>query len=129
MSGKSRLLLIFWGALFLISVLILFFNLRSLRMASGAILPPFPGDLVDLEDETTIDKPGNGLINDGDMGWSLLLSTVSALVSAAGFMATTYFAFRTDRRETRLAELEIAKMATEIERQRLEIEELRRAQE
>ena len=61
--------------------------------------------------------------------WSLILSTVSAFISAAGFMATTYFAMRNDRRQTALTELEIQKLANEVERQRLEIEDLRRKQE
>jgi hypothetical protein len=59
----------------------------------------------------------------------LLLAGVSALISAAGFMTTTYFALRSDRRQTAQTELEVQSLALEIERQRLEIDRLRRLQQ
>lgn len=130
MSGKYRLLLAFWGALFLVSALMLFINVRSLGDQPGAILPPFPGDNTGGETGLPGDRPSEGQEpGDGQSSWSLVLSTVSALISAAGFMATTYFALRNDRRQTRKTELEIEKLANEIQRQRLEIEALRRAQQ
>jgi hypothetical protein len=130
MSGKYRLLLAFWSALFLVSALILFVNLQSLGAGSGLTLPLFPENGAKTEIGEPGDKPGGELPSD-DSGsqWSLLLSTVSALISAAGFMATTYFAMRNDRRQSALTELEIKKLANEIERQRLEIDQMRRAQQ
>ena len=130
MSGKYRLLLAFWSALFLVSALILFVNLQSLSTGSGVQLPLFPDNGAETEIGEPGDKPGGELPSD-DSGsqWSLLLSTVSALISAAGFMATTYFAMRNDRRQSALTELEIKKLANEIERQRLEIDQMRRAQQ
>jgi hypothetical protein len=129
MSGKYRLLLAFWSALFLVSALILFVNLQSLNAGSGVNLPAFPGNGLESEIGEPGDKPEGELPStDAGSQWSLLLSTVSALISAAGFMATTYFAMRNDRRQSALTELEIKKLATEIERQRLEIDQMRRAQ-
>jgi hypothetical protein len=132
MSGKYRLLLAFWSALFLVSALILFVNLQSLSTGSGVNLnlPLFPENGAETEIGVPGDKPGGELPSD-DSGsqWSLILSTVSALISAAGFMATTYFAMRNDRRQSALTELEIKKLANEIERQRLEIDQMRRAQQ
>lgn len=130
MSGKYRLLLAFWSALFLASALILFINLQSLSTGGGVKLPLFPDNGLETDIGEPGDKPGGELPSD-DPGsqLSLLLSTVSALVSAAGFMATTYFAMRNDRRQSALTELEIKKLANEIERQRLEIDQMRRAQQ
>lgn len=132
MSGKYRLLLAFWSALFLVSALILFVNLQSFSTGSGVNLnlPLFPENGAETEIGVPGDKPGGQLPSD-DSGsqWSLILSTVSALISAAGFMATTYFAMRNDRRQSALTELEIKKLANEIERQRLEIDQMRRAQQ
>ena len=132
MSGKYRLLLAFWSALFLVSALILFVNLQSLSTGSGVNLnlPLFPENGAETEIGVPGDKPGGELPSD-DSGsqWSLILSTVSALISAAGFMATTYYAMRNDRRQSALTELEIKKLANEIERQRLEIDQMRRAQQ
>ena len=128
MSGKYRLLLASWGALFLASTLILFVNLQSSSNNAGTILPPFPGFELGTEEG---DKPVGGdlLTEDGDTQWSLILSTASAFISAAGFMATTYFAMRNDHRQAALTELEVQKLAAEIERQRLEIDQLRRSQQ
>ncbi len=66
---------------------------------------------------------------DSTAGWTLLLAAVSAFISAAGFMTTTYFALRNDRRQVAQTELEIQSLALEIERQRLEIDRLRRLQQ
>ena len=131
MSGKYRLLLAFWGGLFIASALIMFISLQSFREAGENILPPFPGNGTETEnDKPPIDKPGGEDVNDdGSSQWSLTLATVSAFISAAGFMATTYFAMRNDRRQSALTELEVQKLANEIERQRLEIDQLRRSQQ
>ena len=130
MSGKYRLLLAFWSALFFVSALILFVNLQSFSAGSGPKLPLFPGNGAQTETGGPGEKPEGELpAEDAGTQWSLILSTVSALVSAAGFMATTYFAMHNDRRQTALTDLEIQKLANEIERQRLEIDQMRRAQE
>lgn len=131
MSGKYRLLLAFWGGLFVTSALIMFVSLRSFPAENGGLLPSFPivpPDGTETEtDKPPIDKPGAGDdLDDGNGRWTLALSAVSALISAAGFMATTYFALRNDRRQAALTELEVEKLIQEIERQRLEIERLRR---
>jgi hypothetical protein len=129
MSAKYRLLLALWGGLFLASTLILLFNYQSLRSEPRVTLPALPDDGIETENGGLIDKPGVALLPvDENMQWSLTLSTISAVISAAGFIATTYFALRSDRRQAALTELEIKKLNTEIERQKLEIEELRLAQ-
>jgi hypothetical protein len=127
MSGKYRLLLAFWCALFLASALILFLSVQSLNTGGEGNLPLFPENGAETENNGSDDKPELDLPPDGaDTQWSLILSTISVLVSSAGFMATTYFAMRNDRRQTALTELEIQKLANQIERQRLEIDQMRR---
>lgn len=129
MSGKYQLLLAFWGALFVVSLLMLLVGLQSVD-SENIVLPPSPGDTTEANGGEPGDRPGGGLLPSESGGrWTLILSTISAFVSAAGFMTTTYFAARNDRRQSRLTELEITKLANEIERQRLEIDELRRAQQ
>jgi hypothetical protein len=132
MSGKYHLLLAFWGGLFVASALIMFVSLQSFREERGNVLPPFPiaPPLAEIEDGAPTDKPGSEDVGDEDSTqWSLVLATVSAFISAAGFMTTTYFAMRSDRRQAALTELEVQKLANEIERQRLEIDQLRRSQQ
>lgn len=131
MSGKYHLLLAFWGALFLASALILFVSVQSFSRSAGAIYPPFPGNETETENGESGENPAGGFFpgDDGGTQWSLILSTASAFISAAGFMATTYFAMRNDRRQTALTELDLQKLANEIERQRLEIDQLRRSQQ
>ncbi|MFL7837949.1 MAG: hypothetical protein ACK2T4_02000 [Candidatus Promineifilaceae bacterium] len=127
MSGKYRLLLAFWSALFFVSALILFTSVQSLNIGSEGNPPLFPEEGTESGNDDPGDKPIVELpVDRAKTQWSLILSTFSALVSAAGFMATTYFAMRTDRRQTAITELEIQKLANEIERQRLEIDQMRR---
>jgi heme/copper-type cytochrome/quinol oxidase subunit 3 len=125
MSGKYRLLLAFWCALFFASALILFLSLQSLNSGGGRNLPLFPQNGTEIngsDDKPELDFPAD----EPETQWSLILSTISVLVSSAGFMATTYFAMRNDRRQTALTELEIQKLANQIEQQRLEIDQMRR---
>ncbi len=133
MSGKYRFLLLFWGGLFFVSALIMFISLQTFREESGSLLPPFPlvpPNGMETESGIPVDKPDDDLVvDDGSSQWSLVLATVSAFVSAAGFIATTYFALRNDRRQSALTRLEVEKLANEIERQKLEIEQLRQSQE
>ncbi|MFN2254419.1 MAG: hypothetical protein ACK2U6_09255 [Candidatus Promineifilaceae bacterium] len=134
MSGKYRILLAFWFGLFIASVLIIGANLQPFGLEVGSELPSLP--IWPSEgSETEIIKPPIGRPEcggseiDAAARWSLLLAGVSALISAAGFMTTTYFALRSDRRQTAQTELEVQSLALEIERQRLEIDRLRRLQQ
>lgn len=132
MSGKYRVVLAFWGLLFLASSLIVLVSWRPSDRAVDGLQPPTtlpPGN--GLESNVDDDgKPAGGLVPvEDDTQWSLYLAAASAFVSAAGFMTTTYFAMRNDRRQTALTQLQVQQLATEIERQRLEIDRLKREQE
>ncbi len=127
MSGKYRLLLAFWGILFLASSLIVAISVVPLGGEIGGLFPKFILSEGGLELES---KPGGDdipvdVVQDW---WSLVLAAVSAFISAAGFIATTYFAVRSDHRQSALTELQIQQLSNEIERQKLEIDRLKREQ-
>ncbi|MDX1414066.1 MAG: hypothetical protein R3293_07735 [Candidatus Promineifilaceae bacterium] len=122
MSLRYARLLIFWGVAFVISLFLIItgfgssFSTRDPHSSNG------------------LDKP-NAVPDDGDepegeeTNWNLILGIVTAITSGAGFVATTYFALREDRREAAIHELEIKNLKQEIEQKNLEIERLRRDQE
>lgn len=126
MVGKVRTLLLFWAVLLLVSLLILIVGLRQASQALSIGVPPLtlPMQPDDAAEGTLPDGGGEGGANNAS--WMLGLSVVSAAVSAAGFVVTTFFALRTDRRETALHDLQVANLRAEIARQALEIERLQR---
>lgn len=118
MSGKYSKLLVFWGVLFVLSLLFLFTGLgASLRTASDGLIE-LDKPNVDPEE---IEKPVETAF---DWGW--LLALVATVASAGGFVATTYFAIREDRRDSALHQLQIDSLKREIEHKDLEIAKLRR---
>lgn len=130
MFGKYRTLLIFWASLLLVSLVALFWGLRQMQSGSNLLVPPITPPLQ--PEDGTEGKPPVGIGGDGDdagaIPWALILSAATAVVSAAGFVGTTFFALRADRRDTALHDLQIASLRAEIERQELEIARLRRDQ-
>ncbi|HEX6384701.1 MAG TPA: hypothetical protein VF177_08535, partial [Anaerolineae bacterium] len=56
----------------------------------------------------------------------IILSVVTAIVSAGGFIFSTIFAFRQDRRAAQLHSLEIKRLNRELRQKELEIERLSR---
>jgi hypothetical protein len=132
MSGKYRVILAFWGLLFLASSLIVLISWQPVDQGADSLQPPVtrpPGNNLESGVDNNEGKPAGGLVPiEGEGQWSLFLAAASAFVSAAGFMTTTYFAMRNDRRQTTLTQLQVQQLATEIERQRLEIDRLKREQ-
>lgn len=125
MFGKYQALLWFWGILLLAALLVLSIGAWQWSQSAGFTSGPLP-----IQPETGEDgdpKPGIE-VGEPDAPWMLGLSIVTAVISAAGFMGTTFFALRTDRRQAALHELQLANLRAEIELQALEIERLRRAQ-
>jgi len=126
MFGKYRVvLLVFWGILLLVSLLALALGLQRASRPIEVSLPPL------LQPEAGED---GGPAAGGDEGaaqeasWTLALSVFTAVISAAGFIGTTFFALRSDRRQAALHDLQVANLRAEIERQELEIERLWREQ-
>ncbi len=116
MSGKYAKLLILWGTLFIVSVVFLFNNLRQ--------------PLFESEGSTGINKPesdGNNLSRPEEktLGLSMTLALVTAVASGGGFIVTTTFAIRHDRRQTAIHYLQIESLKREIVHKDLQIERLR----
>ena len=121
MSGKYSKLLVFWGVLFVLSLLFIFTGLGTMsRTGSGS--------------STGLDKPttapeGGELVAEEDFNWSLVLAIVTAVASGGGFIATTYFAIREDRRDAALHDLQIETLKLEIAHKDLEIAKLKQERE
>ena len=121
MSGKYAKLLVFWAVLFVLS---LFFLLSGLDTVPWAASGPSNG----------LNKPSTGpesgeMVEEPEFDWSLVLATVTAIASAGGFIATTLFALREDRREAALHQLQIETLKREIAHKDLEIARLRQDQQ
>jgi hypothetical protein len=122
MFGKTRALLLIWGILLAVSLLGVTIGLRQMSESSvlEVTLPIQPEAGEDEPPTTTVEVDGP------QTPWTLALSVFTAVIAAAGFVGTTFFALRTDRRQTELHDLQVANLRTEIQRQQLEIERLRR---
>ena len=122
MFGKTGMLLLVWGVLLAVALLSVMIGLRQMSESTTLeiVLPIQPETGEDGALTTTVEVTGQ------ETPWTLALSVFTAVVAAAGFVGTTFFALRSDRRQTELHDLQIANLRTEIERQRLEIERLRR---
>lgn len=117
MSFKYARLLVFWGVIFVISLFLIFTGFgNAFSSDSNGLDHPAVPEIDGKPDET-------------ETNWSLILGVVTAVTSGAGFMATTIFALRDDRRESELHELQVKNLKREIEQKDLEIEKLRQEQE
>ncbi len=124
MSGKYRKLQVFWGVLFVLSLLFIFTGLGS-RLLEGI------GESDGLDKPTVDpgepDQPGQQQGESFNLG--MVLAVITTVASGAGFVATTYFAIRDDRRQTEVHQLQIQSLKKEIEHKDLEITRLRQEQE
>lgn len=121
MSRTNRVLLIFWAVLLGLSLLSVALNVSQIRIA-GEVGPAEPPTGEDNGKPTTdLDEPGADTLN-------LVLAVITAVASAGGFITTTIFTLREDRRDTARYELEIENLRKEIEHKKLEIVRLKREQ-
>jgi len=121
MSLRYVKLLVFWGVVFVLSLVFIFTGLDTPFSSESESSPGSDKPITDPEGG---DKP-----EDTGPSWNIILGVVTAVTSGAGFMATTIFALRDDRRDATLHELQIKNLKKEIEQKDLEIENLRRDQE
>ena len=121
MSRKYSKLLLFWGVLFVLSLLFIFTGLGT-SFQSGT-------DSTNGLDKPTVD-PGEGEKPvETAFNWGMVLAVVTTIASGGGFIATTYFAIRDDRRDAELHQLQIDSLMKEIEYKDLEIAKLRQERE
>lgn len=112
MSGKYYKILLFWTAIFAVSSAIVFISWNRVDSAYDGR----PPSITDPDEG----EPENG------QNLSIVLGVVSALISASGFIVTTYFALREDRRDNTMHNLQIKKLQREIEEKELELDRLRK---
>ena len=120
MSMRYAKFLIFWGVVFVISLFFIFTGF-------GNNFSGFPESSIGLDKPPVNPEGEEG--QEEEPNWNIILGVVTAVISGAGFMATTIFALREDRRDTALYDLQIKNLQKEIEQKNLEIEKLRREQE
>ncbi len=129
MSGKYRKLLVFWGVVLVLALAFTFVNWRVYQVGSwlpdgGAIIPPDDNEGIETGDGDE-DLPTIVIPSDTERLINLVLSAATALAAAGGFLVTTYFAAREDRRESEMHDLEVDKLKREIQKKELEIQKLR----
>ncbi len=128
MSSKYQKLLVFWGVVFVLSLLFLATNWRTFN--SGDVTgPPIvvtPPDTGEGSDNGDGNPPSIIIPGETERLINLVLSVATAVVSAGGFIVTTIYARRDDRRETEMHTLEVTKLRKEIEQKELEIDRLRK---
>jgi hypothetical protein len=117
MSGKYTKLLLFWVILFGIALAIIFISWQNASNASAGINLPGIAD------------PGQGTGDDNAGALNLVLGVITALTSAGGFIVTTLFALREDRRDAAMHKFQIERLKREIEQKDLELDQMRREQE
>ena len=117
MVGKYSKLLVFWGVLFVLSLFFIFTGFGTMSRTES--------ESSNGLDKPTIGPEGGDLVAEADFNWSLVLAIVTAIASGGGFVATTYFAIREDRRDAALHDLQIESLKREIAHKDLEIARLR----
>lgn len=103
--------LVFFGALFALSGLLLFLTFY------------FNEDLVFPRYGAPAGRPGDP----GESAASslpIILSVLTAVVSVGGFVFSTVFAYREDRRASQLHSLEVERLKRELQQKELEIKRL-----
>lgn len=118
MSLRYAKLLIFWGVIFIVSLFLIFTGFGN----------DFPLGSTGSDQSPLVPEEGEAPDDEGS-NWNLILAVVTAVTSGAGFVVTTIFALRDDRRESALHQLEIENLKREIEHKDLEIEKLRQDRE
>ena len=121
MSGKYAKLLIFWGVLFVLSLFFIFTGLGT-SFQSGT-------DPTNGLDKPPVGPEEVGKPAETGFNWGMVLAVVTAAASGGGFIATTYFAIRGDRRDAAVHQLQIESLKREIEHKDLEIAKFRQERE
>jgi hypothetical protein len=118
MLTKYTKLRLFLALIFVISLVYIFSGVAGsqpnwLESEGGLVKPGFEFD--------DILRPEEGSLN-----LNMTLAVITAVASGGGFIATTYFALRDDRRQVAIHQLQIDSLKKEIVHKDLEIKRLRR---
>ena len=92
--------------------------------------PAITQDPADTTPTVTPNSPEVGPASQGpkDIGVTALIgSVITSVTSLVGFIITTVITWRREKREASLAEVQRKKLETELEKSRLELEELKKS--
>ena len=120
MSRKHTIRLFLFGTLFLASL----FSLLYYALPRG-LDPTAETPNQGILSTSGEDGGGRVPIKEGVVDYGTVISVATAVITGLGFVFTTFFAFREDRRASELHALEIANAKRELAQKELEIEELR----
>ncbi len=131
-SRRFRSAQLLFGLLFLVSICALYFSVTSLGGRDTSALPPKTpapaaaatsivqgtSPAVPTPATTPVTATDNSLL-------TVVLPLVTSLLSFLGFISTTFFSWRKDRHDARLAAIQLQRAELELEKSRLELEKLR----
>ena len=99
-----------------------------------AFSPRFPASTSATQEPGVVVDPATGEPETAEpskqnsMGYMALIgSALTSLTSLVGFITTTAITWRKEKREASLAEMERRKLETELEKSRLELEEMKKS--
>lgn len=106
------------------------FMFLTLKMSAGGFAPatevpgaepgPLPGDSGEVEPSPQGSRDASSI--------ALAGSIITSVTSLVGFVTTTIITWRKEKRDASLADVERKKLETELEKSRLELEELKENQ-
>jgi hypothetical protein len=117
---------IFLGLFILSSIVILVLALTLNQAVSASPSPTTSPSDTPQTPETII--PGTETpVPTAQISGALIGSVIASATSLIGFVVTTLIAWRKEKRDSALADVEYRKLETELEKSRLELEKLKKA--
>lgn len=130
MSNRLRILRLFWILIFALSLAIIALNWNGFSQIEES--PSTDGAPSGLPGDTSTTEPGETdgefesvEFRDPNRALNLFLATITAAASVGGFLVTTFFSMRDDRRAGALHALELRNLQQELKQRELEIERLK----
>lgn len=128
MNTIKRIFLVLF-VLSTLSVLVLFVlsSLMSETPAPSMTHEPGTPSIPATVDPNAVDPSSQNSVNINYI--ALAGSAITSITSLIGFITTTAITWRKEKREASLADVERKKLETELEKSKLELEELRKSRE
>ncbi|MGE5139908.1 MAG: hypothetical protein ACM3JD_10620 [Rudaea sp.] len=130
-SRRYRSAQVFFGIIFLISTCFLLLVLTNLRGQPTAAPPPAQTAIAAgtatsaaLGTPTLAPPPSPGPTPDNSIV-TFVLPVVASALSLLGFVSTTFLAWRKERRDARIGDLELERAKLELEKTRMELDKLK----
>jgi hypothetical protein len=118
---------IFLGLFILSSIVVLVLALSLNQAISSAHPSPTENPSDTPQTPETIIPGTETPIPTAQISGALIGSVIASATSLIGFVVTTLIAWRKEKRDSALADVEYRKLETELEKSRLELEKLKKA--